>query len=101
MTASEPEPGVRNPSVVMAYEELRGRVLSGSNTGDVLGVVHLHREGVSAWSTSISTTLCTTRLERITDPAQGMVPLGSDDIQAGVIRLLATMVLRDPKEMRA
>lgn len=101
MTASQERTNDRDTSVA-AYEALRGCVLSSSAIGGHFGLVLLQREGVTAWRSRGA--VCSARVERAKDPDHGAAFSISDEIQAGVIQLLASMALRAPRgreEMRS
>jgi hypothetical protein len=98
VTASEERPDHRDTSVA-AYEVLRGGVLSGSTLGGPAGLVWLQREGITAWRSRGA--VDSARVEHAKEPDPDVAPSVSDAIQVGVVRLLASMALCGPQEMRA
>jgi hypothetical protein len=83
-----------NESSRVAYEELRSVAIAGSPFGDRFGLIVLLREGLAAWLTqplvgSGSDPARTT----VQSDRRAQVPLVSDEIHAGVVRVLANMVL--------
>ena len=75
----------------VAYEALRGLVIAGAVSGR-LGLVVLRREGLAAWMSRR-----TTDADPVTAvpsaPDGAGVPRVSDDIPAGLVRVLASMAL--------
>ena len=90
MTVDRPAAGDCAPAQV-AYEALRGLAIAGAVSGR-LGLVVLLREGLAAWVLRQSTG---------SDPVKAPVPLDhhagvppvSDDVHAGLVRVLASMAL--------
>ena len=91
MTASAAAPTGRDPFVA-AHEELRRRVLAGSAFGGSFGLVLLLREGLAAWMARGSAG--TVPVASAADPdRRGAAPIVSDEIDAAVVRVLASMAL--------
>jgi hypothetical protein len=84
----------------MAYEALRGLVIAGAVSGR-LGLVVLRREGLAAWMTRRSTDA--DPITAVPSDHHGTeVPRASDDVHAGLVRVLASMALgRCRKERHA
>jgi len=83
---------------VAAYEELRNRVLANSTSGGHFGLLLLIREGIAAWMARCSIRAVPSL--PLVDPAQrAAVPLVSDEIHAGIVRVLASMALAGRGEM--
>ena len=98
MTVSEERTYDRDTSIA-AYEALRDCVLSGSALGGPAGLSLFKREGITAWRSRGKE--CSVRVERAKDPVPGVVPSISDEIHADIIRVLASLALGSPQEMRA
>ena len=74
-----------------AYEELRRRVLAGSTTGSHFGLVVLLREGVAAWMARGA--VASTADRSAPTDRWAAAPMLSDEVHAGVVRVLAGMAL--------
>jgi len=95
MTVATVATGGSDPFVV-AYEALRRHVLTGAIFGSHFGVVLLLREGIAAWmADSARSALAADRDRRA--PA----PILSDELHAGIVRVLANMALAGQGEMHA
>jgi hypothetical protein len=80
------------------YEELRSHVRAGSAFGSHLGLVLLLREGLAAWMARCSAT----RVEPTANPERPAVaPVVTDEIHAGLVRVLANIALAGREELRA
>ena len=91
MTASHTAPPGRDPFGA-AYEELRRHVLAGAPFGGHSGLALLLREGIVAWMARGSAGAAP--VEPAADPdRRGAAPIGSDEIHAAVVRVLASMAL--------
>lgn len=103
MTSATTAPGDGDRSQAL-YEELRGQAIAGSAAGGRLGLVVLLREGVAAWLARRSSCSDWVETAAPADRRAGAA-LVSDQVQAGMIRVLASMVLGDrhtgAKEMNA
>jgi hypothetical protein len=84
---------------VAAYEQLRSRVLAGSGCGSAFGLVLLRREGIAAWVARGSARSAPVALAVPDRDAAAHV--GSDEIHAGVVRVLANMALAAREETNA
>jgi hypothetical protein len=74
----------------VAYEELRSHVLTGDGNGP--GLMLVLREGLAAWLEGRGTRLCPSEVRPgLRTPAAA--PVVSDPIHAGIVRVLASMVL--------
>ena len=82
---------VGSDTSVVAYEKLRRCVLAGAGACD-LGQIFLLREGIVAWMARETT--CAAPINPTAD-RQGDVtaPVLSDEIHAGIVRVLANMAL--------
>ena len=78
---------------VAAYEELRGRVVSGSASGGHGGVLLLIREGIAGWITRGSSRAASYEPRVDPPPRAASTPPAFDDLRAGIVRGLASMVL--------
>jgi hypothetical protein len=80
-------------SAVAAYEELRCRVLAGGSARDCdLGQIFLFREGIVAWMAR--GTISTAPADLTADWNREVTePVLSDEIHAGIVRVLANMAL--------
>jgi hypothetical protein len=82
---------------VPAYEELRQRVLAGATHGSHFGLVVLLREGIAAWmQRAVVGSAGTPAAGPDRRPAAPVLP---DEIQAGVVRVLANMALSGRGEL--
>lgn len=91
MTASHAATTGRDPFVA-AYEELRRRVLAGVSFGGHFGLALLQREGIAAWMTRSAA--CSVPVALAADLDRRVAaPIGSDEIHAGVVRVLVNMAL--------
>ena len=88
----------RYPSVG-AYEQLRSRVLAGSACGSSFGLVLLRREGIAAWMARGSAR--SAPVAPAAPDRDAAAPVGSDEIHAGVVRVLASMALAGREETNA
>lgn len=82
---------------VALYEELRRRVSAGAGASD-LGQIFFLREGVIAWMAQGTTRTAPA------EPAAGRdggatAPVLSDEVHAGMVRVLANMALAGRREM--
>ncbi len=77
---------------IAAYEELRGRVLTGSTSGHG-GVLLLIREGIAGWITRGSSRPASYEPPVGPPPRAASTPPAFDDLRAGIVRGLASMVL--------
>jgi hypothetical protein len=80
---------------VRAYEALRRHVLAGANTGSDAGLVVLLRQGVTAWMA---------RRLACAGPAavaRTNTVIASQEIHAGIVRVLASMALAAQQEVCA
>lgn len=75
----------------VAYEALRGLVIAGAVSGR-LGLVVLRREGLVAWMTRRSPDADPVTAVPSAPDGAG-VPRVSDDVHAGLVRVLASMAL--------
>lgn len=75
-------------AVVAAYEELRGHVLAASPRGNYSGLVLVLREGLVAWMARGRDGVAAIR-----SAAPVPVPIVSDPLHAGIVRVLANMAL--------
>ena len=78
---------------IAAYEELRGRVLTGSTSDGHGGVLLLIREGIAGWITRGSSRAASYEPPVGPPPRAASTPPGFDDLRAGIVRGLASMVL--------
>lgn len=93
-------PSPADDAPLIAYEELRGQVVTGSSGGGHIGLVVIVREGISAWLASRIAPNSSTPVGRATESMPRTVPpqpLYANELQAGVARLLAGMVLANPE----
>ncbi|MGH8703151.1 MAG: hypothetical protein ACREVR_18515 [Burkholderiales bacterium] len=75
-----------------AYEKLRSQVLAGASAGSPVGWGLLVREGIAAWMARSAATLAPIR--PAADPSRLGVPWQlPDEVQGGVVRVLASMAL--------
>jgi len=80
-------------TAVAAYEELRRRVLAGAGACDCdHGQIFLLREGIVAWMAHGTTSTAPANLTADRDRDDTALVL-SDEIHAGVVRVLANMAL--------
>jgi hypothetical protein len=98
VTASPAAPNGRDLGVA-GYEELRRRVLAGATFGGHFGLVLLLREGLAAWMARRSAGAAA--VEAADPERRGAAPLVSDESQAAVVRVLASMALGGLGERRA
>lgn len=82
---------------VAAYEELRRCVLAGTGGRD-LGQIFLLREGMTAWLAH-ATTRATPVWPAADRDKRVAAPVLSDEIHAGMVRVLANMALAGRREM--
>lgn len=76
------------------YEELRRHVLAGSAFGSRPGLVVLLRQGLAAW---MACRPAGAGLEPVVAPRPCTTgPVVSDEVHAGLVRVLAGMVTRGP-----
>jgi hypothetical protein len=91
VTASHVAPTGRDPFGA-AYEELRRGVLVGASAGSHVGLALLLREGLAAWMAR--GVACAVPVVPVADLDRPVAaPIVSDEIHAGVVRVLATMAL--------
>ena len=90
MTVAEPAMDADDPSQV-AYEELRGFAIAGATSGG-LGLVILLREGLAAWLARRCRGADSVEITPHPDRHAGRM-LGSEELQIGLVRVLASMVL--------
>lgn len=82
---------------IIAYEDLRRRVLAGASGYD-LGQIFLLREGMVAWMAHGNTRAATA--ETIVDQDRRVSALVlSDEIHTSMVRVLASMALAGRREM--
>jgi hypothetical protein len=86
-----------NEASVAAYEDLRRRALVENGFGD-LGQIFLVREGLVAWMARARTDLVSAKVTAVKDPVAA-APVLSDEIHAGVVRVLASMAMARRREM--
>ena len=79
-----------------AYEALRRSVLAGVSCGGHVGLVLLLREGLAAWMTRRAACAVPVEPER-----RVAAPILSNEIDAAMVRVLATMALGGLEEVRA
>ncbi len=80
-------------TAIAEYEELRCRVLAGAGARDCdLGQLFLLREGIVAWIAHGTTSTAPANLTADRD-SDVTAPVLSDEIHAGVVRVLANMAL--------
>ncbi len=85
---------------VDTYEELRSDMLSDSPSGSHFGLILLMRQGIAAWMdrrAACSAPAKTVAVARRSEAA----PLISDELHAGMARVLACMAMADRKEINA
>ena len=82
-----------------AYEDLRRRTLMGSTGGGHFGVVLL-REGMAAWIARGAVASVATRPAPDAD-RRVAAPVLSDELHAGVVKVLAGMALSGRREMNS
>jgi len=83
-----------------AYEELRLRVVTGAGCGNPFGLVLVAREGVAGWMARRAAG----SPPKVTEaaPSRCAPLLGvTDEMHAGIVRVLADMALSRAKEMNA
>ena len=90
VTVAEPAMDADDPSQV-AYEELRGFAIAGATSGG-LGLVILLREGVATWMVRRGDGVDAAGIAPPPDRWAGG-PGIADEVHAGVVRVLASMVL--------
>lgn len=90
---------INGDDFVAAYEKLRSRVISSSTSCSHRGLPLLTKEGIASWIVRYSNrVLPAFPPER---PAiRDHVAQTSDELQNGIVRLLANMALAGRKEMR-
>jgi hypothetical protein len=94
VTVAETMSGGRDMPVT-AYEKLRTHVMTGSAAGGHSGLVVLLRQGVAAWMER--RTACSAPVQ----PAPSAAPINvSDEIHAGLVRVLASMAMAGRQEAR-
>ena len=87
-------------AAVAAYEALRGHVLAGPAAGNAVGLVLLLREGVVAWVARGRARVASA--EPAAEPARRIAaPVVSDELHAGLVRVLASMALAGRAETSA
>jgi hypothetical protein len=80
-------------TAVAAYEELRCRVLAGAGARDCdIGQLFFLREGIVAWIARGTTSTAPVNLTADRD-SDVTAPFPSDEIHAGMVRVLANMAL--------
>ena len=87
-----------NRASVESYEELRHGVLTGVPGSRHGGVIVLVREGVAAWLAYGSASEATARPVAI-PAARPAAPAGRGDLDASLVRVLATMALANRTEV--
>lgn len=99
---------VGGDSPAAEYERLRAHVRAGSAFGGHLGLVLLLREGVAAWMARGSpASVQVAQLEQVESTASPERPVGvvapgvTDEIHAGLVRVLANIALAGRGELRA
>ena len=90
MTTSGRERRASDGDAGFAYEELRSHVLSGV-PGNGAGLLLLLREGLAAWIEGRAALCPAPEPEK--RPRHKAVPVLSDEVHAGIVRVLASMVL--------
>jgi hypothetical protein len=91
VTASDVARDGSDPCVA-AYEELRSRVLMGSARASHFGLVLFLREGTTAWMDR--RLACSAVADRAADPDRSATaPLVSEELHAGIVRVLASMAM--------
>jgi hypothetical protein len=81
---------------VTAYEALRTHVLTDASAGSPAGLIVLLRQGVAAWMSRRSA--CSSPAS---PAARTTTPLVSDETDATLVRVLASMALGGHQEVRA
>ena len=81
---------------IARYEELRRGVLAQASACD-LGQIFLFRGGIVAWMAHEATRTAPTKLTA--DRQRDATSVVSDEIQAGIVRVLANMALAGRREM--
>lgn len=100
MIVGQTAAGACDPAHV-EYEELRGLAIAGAAFGGGLGLVVLLREGLAAWVARRSTGSDPVKAAVPSDHRVGVPPV-SDDVHAGLVRVLASIALgRCRKERNA
>ena len=97
MTPAATAVGVTSASVE-SYEELRHGVLTGAPGGHHGGVIVLVREGVAAWLAHGSASDATATPVAI-PAARPAAPSGRGELDASLVRVLATMALANRTEV--
>jgi hypothetical protein len=82
---------------IIAYEELRRRVLAGAGGYD-LGRIFLLREGMVAWMAHGNTYVATAK-PIVDQDRRVTAPVLSDEIHTSLVRVLASMALAGRREM--
>jgi hypothetical protein len=82
---------------IIAYEELRRRVLAGASGYD-LGQIFLLREGMVAWMAHGNTRTATAK-PIVDQDRRVTAPVLSDEIHTSMVRVLASMALAGRREM--
>jgi hypothetical protein len=90
-SACDAATGGRDTSVA-AYEELRRHVLAGSTVARDFALVIFLREGIAAWAARGSACAAPSALAGECD-RRATVPIMSDEIQGGIVRVLASMAM--------
>lgn len=80
-----------------SYEELRRRVLAGTALGGSFGLVVLLREGVVAWMGGLGSRSVSVDPTASSDQRAAPLPV-SNEIHAGIVRVLASMALSGRQE---
>jgi hypothetical protein len=84
-------------SAQVAYEELRGLAVAGLPCSGRLALVVLLREGLAAWFALRLVGSAPAQTAAHLDPA-AQVPRPSGEIQTGLVRVLASMVLGNSRK---
>ena len=88
-------------SSVAEYEELRSHVRAGSAFDSHLGLVLLLREGVTAWMARGSASSAQVEPTTASPERPAVAPVVTDEIHAGLVRVLANIALAGREELRA
>jgi hypothetical protein len=99
VTISDQAIGDGDP-LVQAYEQMRSHVLGGQRGDSHFGLVLLLREGVASFIERCSAGVGAAR-PAVHREQPGPAPLGSDQLHAGIVRVLASMVIAGRQEMSA
>lgn len=82
-------------SAVEAYEKLRCYALTGTTTGGAAGLIILLRQGVAVWMTWLRR--CCGSVKSV---PLAPAPHVTDEFQAALVRVLASMALGSQQEVR-